>query len=56
MYKMTQTYIVLEPKEIKVVEQCLRYALHRLKKHTESGIQKVVKQSEIEKLLKEYER
>ena len=53
MLKITQTYIVLGSKEVKIVEQCLKYALHRLREHPNAGIKYAVNKQEIEKLLKD---
>lgn len=39
-----------------IIKHCLRYCLHRLKKHKDSGIEKVVNKEGLKELLEELER
>jgi hypothetical protein len=48
--KITKEYTLTE-KEMKTIKTCLVYCLHRLKKHSDSGIQDCVSKDEVENLI-----
>lgn len=54
--KITQTQYILNEQEWRVVDQCLRYCLHRLTKHTTCGLSGVLNPKDIKKLVNQGEK
>jgi len=44
---------VLNEREIRLIKKCLDYCFHRISKHENSGISKVARKGEIDKLRKQ---
>ena len=52
--KETITNYILNEQEGHIVRHCLEYCLHRLTKHKETGLERIVKKDTVKEILEDF--